>query len=273
MKFTVLMSVYDKENKDFLLESLESIFNQTLKPDQVVIVKDGPLNKSLESSFEKFLDENITFVQLSQNVGLGKALQIGLEYCSHEIIARMDSDDVSVPTRFETQINYLKRNPNIDVLGSQMGEFTNKVGDLNSVRKVPLVHDSILIMSKSRNPMNHISVMFRKNAVKDSGGYLPLLYLEDYYLWVRMLVNDKKFSNIDEILVYARVGNGMYKRRGNKKQIEGFKVILKLLKENKLISNLQSKITILKVRIFLLMPEKVKKIMYKIAFRSNNKNV
>ncbi|MFD2803316.1 glycosyltransferase [Litchfieldia salsa] len=211
------MSVYYKESPKFLLESIKSIINQTLLPNEIVIVQDGELTTELTEilgKYERNYPNLFKFIKLDQNVGLGPALAIGINECNNHIIARMDSDDICHPERFERQINYLNENPSIDVVGSWIGEFDQDYTEVTNVRKVPLSYQDVLNFAKTRNPLNHMTVVFRKKAVLDAGNYKPFLWNEDYYLWVRMLNQNYKIVNLGEILVYARTGSEMYKRRG-----------------------------------------------------------
>jgi len=218
-KFSVLISVYFKENSSFFEKALSSIWNdQTLQPTEIVVIKDGELTPELENVLHGFLKRApLKLITLDKNVGLGTALAIGLKACSCEIVARMDSDDICDPSRFEKQINFLINNPDISLLSANIAEFDVDHKNPSNIRTVPNSHKEIIEFSKLRNPMNHMAVMFRKTAVLDSGGYIPFLGYEDYYLWVRMLLKGYKAHNLQESLVYARVGNNMLARR------QGFK--------------------------------------------------
>ncbi len=213
--FSVLISVYFKENSSFFEKALSSIWDdQTLQPTEIVVVKDGELTPELDSVLIDFSKKApVKVVALSTNVGLGKALALGLDACSYELVARMDSDDVAVATRFEKQISYLMENPTVSFISSQIAEFDNVPTNTKSIRNVPVDQHSIVRFSKSRNPMNHMAVVFKKSAVVSVGGYLPFLGYEDYYLWVRMLKAGFQAHNHPEVLMYARVGNNMLARR------------------------------------------------------------
>lgn len=231
MNFSVLMSVYYKEKPEYLKESIESILNQTLLPNEIVIVFDGELTDDLYSLLKEYKEgfpSLFNYVQLEKNMGLGKALEIGITHCSHEVIARMDSDDICHPERFEKQISYLVNNPDIQVLGSWIGEFEFNKDKIESIRKVPISYDEIKQYAKTRCPLNHMTVVYRKESVIRAGNYQPLLWNEDYYLWVRMLNANIKMGNIPEVLVLARAGEGMFKRRGG---IKFFKKELELQKK------------------------------------------
>ncbi len=216
MRFSVLISVYFKENPSFLSQALSSIENQTLKANEIVLVKDGPLTDELDEVISSHADASFTpyiIIKLEENVGLGKALNAGLEHCSYEWVARMDSDDIALPDRFEKQFSTLAENPDIDILGSWICEFDDEPALCRKERRVPETHESIVKFAKYRNPLNHMTVVFRKSAVGEVGGYQRMNGFEDYYLWMRMLLHGKRFANIPQVLVKARTGAGMIGRR------------------------------------------------------------
>lgn len=229
-KFSILISVYAKEKAHFLRVALESIWDtQTLKPNEIVLVKDGPLTKELDEVIREFGEKApLKIITLEQNKGLGYALAIGLENCSNEIIARMDSDDIASAERFEKQISYLMKFKEISLLSSSIAEFNSDPSITNSIRKVPEHHNEIQKFAKKRNPMNHMAVMFKKTAVLDAGNYQPFHGYEDYFLWVRMLQKGYKAANINENLIHARIGNNMLARRQG---IKFFKEELRLQNE------------------------------------------
>lgn len=212
-KFSVLMSIYFKENPIYFRESLESIFKQTLLPPEIVLTKDGPLSTELENVLDEFiLKYPLIFkvISLAENKGLGNALAIGLNECSHEIIARMDTDDICLSNRFEKQIKFLKSNLNFDLVGSNVEEFNNFPGDLKRYRKMPETGNNLKKYSRFRNPLNHPSVMYRKSTVLEAGNYNgDILFFEDYSLFIRMLKNGSNFYNIQESLLNFRVGTGI----------------------------------------------------------------
>lgn len=217
MKFSVLMSVYIQEQAVCLDMALESILvKQTVKPTELVLVADGLLTDELYAIIYKYkgLFENLHLIQLPKNVGLGKALNEGLRYCSYEWVARMDSDDISTPNRFEKQIDCVDKNPDIQVVGSWISEFVETPNDIVSVKKVPETQHEIYIYAQGRNPMNHPVVFFKKSEVLRVGGYEHCPMFEDYWLWVRLLKNRVQFYNIQESLLLFRANNLMYERRG-----------------------------------------------------------
>ncbi len=214
--YSVLLSVYYKEKPEYLENSIESIMNQTVVTNDFVIVKDGNLTKELDiviDYYEKKYPDIISIKSLNQNVGLGKALNYGLQFCKNRIVARMDSDDISYKDRFEKQLKVFEENPGVVLVGSWIDESFDMVNVITR-RIVPENNNTIIEFSKKRCPVNHVSVMFIKNAVETAGGYLECHYNEDYYLWVRMIENKAVFYNVQESLVLVRIGREMYKRRG-----------------------------------------------------------
>lgn len=216
MRFSVLLSVYYKESYISFCKSLDSIFTQTICPDEVILVEDGPLGCELDDIVAEYSSKYpvLKVIPLLTNQGLGKALNEGLKHCSYDIVARMDTDDVAKPDRFEKQLAILEKYSNIDVVGTWIDEFENDISEIKSVRKLPELHDDIRQFAKRRNPMNHPVVMFRKSAVLAVGGYQHFPLFEDYYLWIRMLMNGAKFYNIQESLLFFRFSPEMFKRRG-----------------------------------------------------------
>ena len=214
--FSVLISIYKKELPSSFLASLDSVFNQTLLPTEVIIIKDGPLTKELNTIIEEYSQKYliIKVIALPVNQGLGNALNEGLKHCSYELIARMDTDDIAKPNRFKKQIEIFEKYPNIDVVGAWIEEFENNPSNIISIRKLPETFKDIYSYAKKRCPINHPVVMFKKSAVLAAGGYQHFPLFEDYYLWVRMLKNGAQFYNIQESLLYFRFSPDMFKRRG-----------------------------------------------------------
>lgn len=213
INFSVLISIYFKENPNYFEQALVSVLNQTLKPSEIVLIKDGPLNDELDSIAEKFQNlypDIFKVIALPTNKGLGNALSIGVLACKNEIVARMDTDDICVLDRFEKQFKFLKENPDIDLIGSNVEEFNNIPGDLKRYRKMPEKSEQLLSYSRFRNPVNHPTVMFRKSKVLEAGNYNgEILLFEDFSLFIRMLQNGCSFYNMQECLLYFRTGLGI----------------------------------------------------------------
>ena len=272
MKYSVLMSVYKNDNPDFLKVALESIYEkQTRKPDEIVVVFDGELTPALYSVLNKFREnkENIVFYYpQATNQGLGKALRIGSEKCTGDYIFRMDSDDISVPERFEKQIAYIESHTDIDVLGTDIAEF-DKSPENEQMRKriCPQKHDDIVKMSKTRNPMNHVTVCIKKSALEKCGGYETLLLLEDYYLWLKMIAAGCKLENINDSLVYVRVGNGFDSKRGSKVRVRGWKELQKFMLKHGMISKGEAFLNMVYIRGFVYCPNILRKFVYEVILR------
>ena len=267
MKFSVLMSVYKNDNSNYLLQALESIYDkQTLKPDEIVIVFDGKLTDSLYAVIDDFSKDKTDIVKkvvLDTNQGLGNALKIGITYCSHEIVCRMDSDDISVSERFEKQIEYMKFHPEIDVVGSCISEFSTSPEEILHERIVPEDHDSIVKMAKKRNPINHMTVCMRKSAVESCGNYETVLYLEDYYLWVKMIARDRRLANLPQSLVYARTEQNFTQKRASKVKIKGCKKLQQYMLENKMVSKSEAFMNMVIIYGLVYCPDFVRKFVYK----------
>ncbi|MEG0937459.1 MAG: glycosyltransferase [Comamonas sp.] len=212
---SVLMSVYEKEQPAFLRQALQSLLEQVLQADQVVLVCDGPIPSSLDEVVAEFSRVMpLTIIRLPTNVGLARALNSGLQYCDSEWVARFDTDDICERNRFSKQIDFIKNNPDVDVLGSSIVEFESNPDEPYAMRKVKLTHAEIASAARFKNPMNHMTVIFRKNAVSGVGGYPFDELNEDYALWIKLIMNGYRMSNISEPLVRARAGRSMVSRRG-----------------------------------------------------------
>jgi len=221
MKFSVLISIYYKEKAEYFNIAMQSIWKEQIrKPDEIILVEDGVLTDELYEAIDIWKEElkdKLNIISLKENKGLGEALNIGMKHCTYNIVARMDTDDIATPDRFEKQISFLKENPNIDILGSWVSEFETDENNIISCRKLPESHNEIIDFSKKRNPINHPSVMYKKRTVEKAGGYKKMILFEDYYLWSRMILVGATFYNIQEPLVNMRAGYGQLKRRSGLK--------------------------------------------------------
>lgn len=215
--FSVLICVYEKDNPEHFRLALESVIDQTVAPDELLLVADGPLTDSLRTVIDDFRSEYpdiVRMVHLETNQGLGAALQTGIEECTHEIVARMDADDVADNKRFEQQLEYLSSNPDVDVVGGFIGEFRDDPEDIVQVREVPIEADEVESFARFRCPTNHPTVMLRRDSVLEAGNYRPLRTQQDYELWMRMLSQGYTIENLSEVLVRCRAGEELYDRRG-----------------------------------------------------------
>ncbi len=211
------MSVYEGDSPEHFRTALESVFEQTLEPTEVVVVTDGPLTTELEGalkSFEKKYPKQLIVHSLSDNQGLGVALCEGVKACSHDLVARMDADDIAVSDRFERQIAYFDSNHEVDVVGGHVGEFSTDPDKILQVRKVQINPEEIRASSRFRCPVNHPTVMFRRKSVLDAGNYRSYRSMQDYELWMRMLSKGYQIANLDAVLVKFRTEGSLDERRG-----------------------------------------------------------
>lgn len=268
--FSVLMSLYHKEDPVYLDSCFASLASQLLSPTEIVCVFDGPLNAELENVVLKWSEKiNINIVRLPVNVGLGNALNKGLAHCTFDIVARMDSDDICLPERFQKQIPLFFSDKDLILLGSRIDEFEVCENKVKSVRKVPLSEGEIRECCKIKNPFNHMTVVFRKKEILSLGGYQHHFLMEDYNLWLRVIAKGYKVGNIDSSLVKARVGNGMVGRRKGLKYVKS-EWELFMLKKNLGFHPFFSGICIFLMRsIPRLLPKTMLSMLYSIS-RTNN---
>ncbi len=263
----MLLSIYEKEKAEYFDRCMQSIWNdQTIKPNEIVLVIDGHINNDLYLIIEKWkknLGELFKIVSLKENMGLGIALNEGLKECSFDLIARMDTDDISLSNRFEKQLNVFK-SKDIDVCSGFISEFIDSEENIISYRKLPENHDEIVVYSKTRNPLNHVTTMMKKTAICKVNGYKDMLWMEDYYLWIEMIRNNAKLYNLQETLVKVRVGNNMLSRRRGFEYIKAELRFLKRLKEMNYLSNSEFIKNILIKVPLRMMPRIVLKFIYKV---------
>lgn len=272
MEYSVLISVYYKEKAEYLIECLESMVHQTVQPSEIVIVKDGKLTAELEDVLTKYKTKYqrlFKFVCLEKNVGLGLALAEGIKNCSHELIARMDSDDISIPNRCELQLREFAKDSLLDVCGGYIKEFCDSKEKVVSIRKVPLVDSEIKEYQKRRDAVNHVTVMFKKSKVLEAGNYQHALLMEDSLLWTNMILHGATFKNIDDYLVYVRTGADMFKRRGGLKYFKKYKNGRKIILQTGYISKWDYYYTLLVQLIFSILPNSVREFVYEKLLRSN----
>lgn len=210
------MSIYFKESPNWFYSAMESIWDhQTVRPDEIILVQDGPLTPDLYKMvgiWKKKIGDVLKCIPLEKNVGLGDALNIGLQYCSNELVARMDTDDIAISDRFEKQLTIFQQGK-VDICSSWVTEFDIDKDVTTGMRKLPEFNDDIIKYAKLRSPINHPAVMYKKSAVINAGGYRKMMWFEDYYLWARMIITGSVFYNIQEPLVHMRAGQGQLDRR------------------------------------------------------------
>lgn len=241
--FSVITSIYRNDKPEFVRIALNSmIVNQTVKPNEIVLVRDGQVPKALEqllNEYEVNYPEIFSIIRLERNGGLGNALKLGVELAKYDIIARMDSDDICMPNRFEVQLKYFDQHSNVDIVGGQMTEFIGEPNNIVGTRVVPCSNAEIYDFMKGRCALNHVTVMFRKDAVLKAGNYQDWFWNEDYYLWVRMMKAKCLFANVPDVLVNVRSGADQYARRGGRKYFESEKGIKQLQLNSGMISKME----------------------------------
>ena len=270
MDYSVLMSVYHKERPEFLRQAMQSIAKQAIPTNDFVLVCDGPLNEQLDeviAQMQNAFGQLLHVVRLEKNMGLGNALNIGIQHCKNDLVARMDSDDISRPDRCERQLKIFEERPELDICSGTVEEFTVQPQDVENKRVVPQTHEEILKFAKKRNPFNHPCVMYRKSAVLAAGSYQDFYLLEDYYLWIRMLLNGSIGYNVQEPLLWMRAGSDMYKRRSGWKYAKSQVRLLKLVKKYGMI-NAEQYICFVMVRTVMAMcPNSLRKWLFGMTLR------
>lgn len=260
--FSVAISVYKNDNPQFFERALSSITDlQTILPNEIVLVVDGPISEQLNDIIIKYQSKYDIFnvIRLENNEGLGNALKLAVEKAKYDLIARMDSDDISSSDRFEKQLSFLKANPMVDVVGGDITEFIDNETNIVGRRTVPQSNSEIREYMKKRCAMNHVSVMYKRSAVLKAGGYIDWFWNEDYYLWVRMWLNNAVFANTGTVLVNVRVGEDMYQRRGGKKYFFSEKKLQKYMLDKKMIGKRVYYINVLKRLIVqILLPNRIR---------------
>jgi exopolysaccharide biosynthesis polyprenyl glycosylphosphotransferase len=266
MSFSVLLSVYSKENPKYLDEALCSIWDhQTLKPGQIVLVKDGSLTDELNNCinvWKQKLNETLTIVGLPENVGLGAALNAGLQECRYELVARMDTDDISLPYRFEKQVSFMNENPDIAASSAILEEWDETFSEYIGMRILPLKPEELKKFSKYRCPLSHPLAIYRKLIILTLGGYPDLKNAQDHPLWSLLLVKGYKLANLPDVLLKMRTGKDLMKRRN----ISFFKKEIKMLNYQRSIRaiNFYEYLRNMLVRFFFrASPGFIKKMLYK----------
>lgn len=237
IKFSVSMCVYGGDNAKWFETSVESVLSQTLVPNEIVLVVDGPVPDDLNAVILK-LEENDTFkvIRLETNQGHGIARKTGLDNCTNELVAIMDADDICASNRFKKQIEAFRNYPDSDIVGGIITEFIDTPENVVGKRIVPLEDSEIKEYMQRRCPMNLVTVMFKKSSIEKVGGFIDWYCEEDYYLWLRMALANMKFRNVDDVLVNVRVGKEMYQRRGGVKYFKSEAKLQKYMLDNKIIS-------------------------------------
>ena len=270
------MPVYHKEDPcHFDLALKSNLVDQTVIPKEFVLVCDGPLNSELDAVIEKYcglFGDVFKVLRLEKNLGVASALNEGLRHCTYDIVARSDSDDVCESDRFEKELDFLNSDPDVVAVGSDIDEFFYDVSEPVRIKQMPDTSEKLYQMTKRRSPINHMTVMYRLPVVLELNGYdTTLPPVEDYDLWIRMLLSGYKIANINERLVHVRIGNGMINRRGNKKYIGTWRAINKRMLDNKMISVPRFVINMISIRLFVYMRSGMRDVVYhKLLRKSQN---
>lgn len=242
------MSVYKSEKAEYLRIAMNSMWNQTVPTNDFVLMCDGPLTDELDEVIEEMQSahsDTLHVIRFEKNGGLGHALQVGVKACKNDIIARMDSDDISRPERCEKELAVFAAHPELSIVGSVIEEFTeiepgaSVPSAINAKRVVPEKSGDIVAFAKQRNPFNHPSVMYKKADVLAAGNYQDVRYMQDYYLWTYMLIAGFKGYNIQEPLVWMRADSNLFKRRSGKLYRDIQLNLFKYMRNQGFISNTQ----------------------------------
>lgn len=271
IQFSVLISVYAKENPIYFSKCLDSVVTQSLVPNELIIVKDGPLTHALEEVIERLSFEGtLTVIDLPENVTQGPARAIGLLAANYEWVAIMDSDDLCCSDRFEKQVRMIEENPMISLIGGQIDEFLDSPNKPVSQKCVPVTHSTIVDYAKKRNPFNHMTVMLKRDIAIQAGNYDYFPGFEDYDLFIRMIKLGALCGNHTDVLVHARVGNGMYKRRRGLKYIQSEWQMQQKMRHIGLVNNIEFLVNLC-VRIPVrLLPAWALELLYKQFTRGGN---
>lgn len=230
------MSVYRNDNSDEVRASINSVLNQSVKSSEIVVVIDGPVSQDLNSILNEFESTGqIRTISLAKNGGLGNALRIAVSEAKNDLIARMDSDDIALPDRFEKQLRCFEEDKDLSIVGGSITEFIDTPDNVVASRICPSTDEEIKKFMKSRCGFNHMTVMFKKADVLKAGNYKDWHYNEDYYLWLRMMQQGCKFKNLEDVLVNVRVGKDMYARRGGWKYFRSEYLLQKYMRKQHIV--------------------------------------
>ena len=267
---SVLISVYAKEQPEYLEAAVMSMINQTLMAKEIVIVRDGTLTRELENTLI-LLQNKYPIIKLfgyEKNRGLGLALKYGVEKCQCDLIARMDTDDISVPDRLELQVTAFEEEPTLDIVGGQIDEFEKDPKIVSGSRRVPLEHNDIVKYQRRRSALNHVTVMFKKESVLKAGNYEHAPLMEDDALWLNMISAGCKMRNLSQVLAHVRVGAGMVSRRGGMSYFRHYEKARKKALSRNQIGTVDYGVTVLVQLIVCLLPSSLRRAVFRIALRN-----
>ena len=264
------MSLYIKEKPEYLIQCFESLLSQTIKATEWVVVEDGPLTSELYVVLDEYENKYpglLKRVPFKENRGLGLALRDGVTECTYDLIARMDTDDIAREDRFDKQLALFERNPRLDICGSHIIEFDGTIENILSERKVPISDADIKEYQKRRDSFNHMTVMYKKDAVLKAGNYKTCLLMEDTLLWVNMILSGAVCANVDDYLVYARTGADMFERRGGYAYYKKYKTGRKQVYQTGYISWWDYECTLIIQFVVAIIPNKLRGFIYKKLLR------
>jgi len=263
--FSLLLPVYAGDKPDYLARAFRScVDDQTLPPDEVVVVQDGPVPGELADALTRIVESSavpIRLLVLEDNAGLARALERGLAECSYDLVARMDADDVSLPTRFARQL--AEMSAGLDLVGTGMYEFVDEVGSIVGRRVPPVGRERIRRYSRFHDPFNHPTVVYRRSAVRAAGGYVDMGLMEDYYLFARMIARGARVENIPDPLVMYRVGDGAYARRGGWHQLRAELRLQYRFRRARFTTPAQAVRNVLVRGVYRLVPEPIRRVAYR----------
>jgi len=268
-KFSVSMAVYQGDNSEHFKIALESVYNQTVAPNEVVLVVDGPIPNETQQVIAQFLTSksNLKVIRLEQNMGHAQARRAGMEHCANELIALMDADDISLPNRFQDQLECFERMHDCAVIGGLIAEFSGN-SKPSCIRRVPQYDKEIKQYLKSRCPFNQSSVMLKKSAVLAAGGYQDWYHNEDYFLWIRLSLAGAKFYNLQKVLVNMRAGSAMYERRGGRAYFASEYKLQRYMLKRKVISPFRFLVNVgIRIIVQLILSNKLREVFYKLFAR------
>lgn len=263
-EYSLLMSVYKKDKADELRQSLESVMTSSVLPSEFILVEDGKLTNELEETIKEYNDKYdfIKIIEIPENKGLAHALNVGLKYCSSNYIARMDSDDISLPMRFERQLTFMEEHPDVDCVGTWAIEIKSDGSEFFR-KQMPVTHEECRNFFMKRDCMIHPTVMFRRSYIEKAGFYAEDTYFgEDTMMWAQGFANGCKLSNIPEYLFKFRLNDDFFNRRRGLKHAIG---ILKLRwRVNRILNYpLKSYLYAVAYAIAKMMPTKILNLIYK----------
>lgn len=272
-QYSVILPLYKNDTARWFTAALESITTQTIPSDDIVVVVDGPIGSMLEKALHAARDTHpeVSVVRIEKNHGLWNALNIAMAQAKHELIMRMDADDIAVPERAAIQLAAFAADPALSVMGGQIAEFENEPDNIVSHRRVPTAHDDIVAFAKLRSPFNHPTVMFKKSVVQQSGGYAKLRRMEDYDLWARLLMAGAQTANTDKVLLYYRLSRANQQRKNSwQQQKEAIALHRRFLRMGFVTWPQYMVATTVKLGYFLL-PSSLKSLFYKKLLRPGSK--